>query len=50
MGVWEFDQPFFIILNVAVGGMFPGSPSATTFPQTMKVDWARVYERSDGGL
>ena len=42
---WEFDQPFFIILNVAVGGNFPGPPtSSTTFPQTMKVDWVRVYE------
>ena len=41
---WEFDKPFFIILNVAVGGSWPGSPSASTiFPQTMKVDWVRVY-------
>jgi beta-glucanase (GH16 family) len=41
---WEFDQPFFILLNVAVGGQWPGSPdSTTTFPQTMKVDWVRVY-------
>jgi beta-glucanase (GH16 family) len=47
-GVWEFDHPFFIILNVAVGGNFPGAPDATTiFPQTMKVDWVRVYERAD---
>ncbi|HSY23266.1 MAG TPA: glycoside hydrolase family 16 protein, partial [Polyangiaceae bacterium] len=47
---WEFDAPFFIILNVAVGGAFPGSPdSSTIFPQTMKVDWVRVYEPADGG-
>jgi beta-glucanase (GH16 family) len=47
---WEFNQPFFIILNVAVGGNFPGAPSSsTTFPQTMKVDWVRVYSPSDGG-
>jgi beta-glucanase (GH16 family) len=47
---WEFDKPFFIILNVAVGGQFPGSPtSATVFPQTMKVDWVRVYAPADGG-
>src|SRR5438105_1624974 len=33
---WVFDHPFFIILNVAIGGSFPGSPDATTtFPQTM---------------
>jgi beta-glucanase (GH16 family) len=42
---WEFDHPFFILLNVAVGGNFPGAPdSTTTFPQTMKVDWVRVYK------
>jgi beta-glucanase (GH16 family) len=47
---WEFDKPFFIILNVAVGGQFPGSPTtATVFPQTMKVDWVRVYAPADGG-
>jgi hypothetical protein len=37
------SSPFFIILNVAVGGNFPGAPSSsTTFLQTMKVDWVRV--------
>jgi beta-glucanase (GH16 family) len=42
--LWVFDHPFFIILNVAVGGSFPGSPDATTtFPQTMTVDYVRVY-------
>ena len=47
---WEFNKPFFIILNVAVGGNFPGAPSSsTTFPQTMKVDWVRVYEPADAG-
>jgi beta-glucanase (GH16 family) len=47
---WEFNQPFFIILDVAVGGSFPGAPtSSTTFPQTMKVDWVRVYEPTDAG-
>jgi beta-glucanase (GH16 family) len=41
---WVFDHPFFIILNVAVGGHFVGAPNdATTFPQTMLVDWVRVY-------
>ena len=39
-----FDQPFHIILNLAVGGNFPGSPDGTTpFPATMEVDWVRVY-------
>jgi beta-glucanase (GH16 family) len=41
---WVFDHPFFIILNVAVGGNFPGNPDdTTTFPQTMTVDYVRVY-------
>ncbi len=41
---WVFDHPFFIILNVAVGGNFVGPPNASTvFPQTMLVDWVRVY-------
>jgi beta-glucanase (GH16 family) len=41
---WVFDHPFFIILNVAVGGHWPGSPDESTeFPQTMLVDWVRVY-------
>ena len=42
---WVFDHPFFIILNVAVGGNFPGNPDETTaFPQTMTVDYVRVYK------
>ncbi len=42
---WPFDHPFFIILNVAVGGNWPGNPDATTvFPQQMLVDYVRVYE------
>jgi beta-glucanase (GH16 family) len=43
---WVFDHPFFVILNVAVGGHFVGPPDAnTSFPQTMLVDWVRVYRR-----
>jgi beta-glucanase (GH16 family) len=45
--VWEFDHPFFIILNLAVGGDWPGNPDAsTTFPQAMLVDYVRVYRRA----
>jgi beta-glucanase (GH16 family) len=41
---WVFDHPFFVILNVAVGGNFVGGPSPdTVFPQTMTVDYVRVY-------
>lgn len=44
---WAFDGPFFIILNVAVGGHFDGDPDATTvFPAEMVVDEVRVYERA----
>lgn len=44
-GEWVFDQPFYIIMNLAVGGNFPGSPNAeTVFPQTMVVDYVRVYQ------
>jgi beta-glucanase (GH16 family) len=43
-GRWVYDHPFYFILNVAVGGGFPGSPdNTTTFPQTMKVDYVRAY-------
>lgn len=44
---WVFDHPFFIILNVAVGGGWPGPPDSTTvFPQEMLVDYVRVYKAS----
>lgn len=44
-GEWVFNQPFYIILNMAVGGNLPGSPNTdTSFPQTMLVDYIRVYE------
>lgn len=43
---WVFDHPFFVLLNVAVGGDWPGSPDTTTvFPQTMLVDYVRVYAK-----
>jgi beta-glucanase (GH16 family) len=44
---WVFDHPFFIILNLAVGGNWPGNPDErTVFPQTMQIDYVRVYERA----
>ena len=44
-GDWVFNQSFYLILNVAVGGNLPGSPnSQTSFPQSMLVDYIRVYE------
>jgi len=44
---WVFNKPFFLILDLAVGGTWPGAPNATTpFPATMLVDWVRVYSWS----
>ncbi|MCS5507494.1 glycoside hydrolase family 16 protein [Curtobacterium flaccumfaciens] len=44
---WVFDKPFFVILNVAVGGNWPGSPDASTrFPQQMTIDWLRVHQNA----
>ena len=41
---WVWDQPFFLLLDVAIGGGWPGSPNAATpFPQEMLVDYVRVY-------
>lgn len=47
-GQWVFnDQPFFLLLNIAVGGDFVGSPNEfTSFPQTMLVDYVRVYQEN----
>lgn len=46
---WVFNQPQFLLLNVAVGGNWPGSPNGTTtFPQRMTVDYVRVYQPSVG--
>ena len=43
---WIFDHEFFIIMNLAVGGRWPGYPDDTTvFPQQMFVDYVRVYQR-----
>jgi beta-glucanase (GH16 family) len=47
-GNWVFDHPFYIIMNVAVGGNFLGFPtSQTPFPQTMFVDYIKVYKEVD---
>ena len=41
---WVFDRPFYLVLNLAVGGGPPGPPNGTVFPQQMVVDWVRVYK------
>ncbi|WP_181787941.1 glycoside hydrolase family 16 protein [Streptomyces phytophilus] len=46
---WVFNKPFFLILNLAVGGYWPGDPDgSTSFPQQLVVDYVRV-STSDGG-
>ncbi|MEQ9168140.1 MAG: glycoside hydrolase family 16 protein [Fulvivirga sp.] len=44
-GEWVFNKPFYLIINLAVGGTFVGSPNnETVFPQTMLVDYVRIYK------
>jgi len=45
-GEWVYNQPFYILLNVAVGGNFVGFPtSGTPFPQSMYIDYVKVYKQ-----
>jgi beta-glucanase (GH16 family) len=43
---WPFDQPFWLKLNLAVGGPYGGDPTSGSFPKTMEVDWVRVYQET----
>jgi len=46
---WVYDHDFFLLMNVAVGGNWPGNPDETTeFPQEMIVDYVRVYQLAEG--
>jgi beta-glucanase (GH16 family) len=46
---WVFSQPQFLLLNLAVGGNWPGNPDGTTvFPQRMVVDYVRIYAATNG--
>lgn len=47
-GEWVFDHPFYLLLNLAVGGRWPGYPDkTTTFPQRMLVDYVRIYSADE---
>lgn len=47
-GEWVFDKPFYLILNVAVGGTFVGFPtSQTPFPQALEIDYVRAYQQQN---
>ena len=42
---WPFKHPYFLLMDLAVGGEWPGSPNASThFPAQMLVDWVRVWQ------
>jgi beta-glucanase (GH16 family) len=46
-GEWVYDQPFFLLLNLAVGGTFGGPPNDfTPFPSTMEIDYVKVYKEN----
>jgi hypothetical protein len=48
-GTSEFHKPFFLLLNMAVGGTWPGNPDGTSvFPDTMFIDYVRVYQVATG--
>ena len=45
---WPFDHDFHVILNVAIGGNLPGNPGPSTrFPQTLDIDYVRVFQPAD---
>jgi beta-glucanase (GH16 family) len=44
-GDWAFDRPFYLVLNLAIGGVLGGVvPDTLLFPQELVVDWVRVYQ------
>ena len=43
---WVYDHTFYLIMNVAIGGKFPGDPDDSIFPRTMTIDYVRVYAPS----
>lgn len=47
VAAWPFDQPFYLILNVAIGGSWGGREGidAAAFPRRMEVDWVRIYQK-----
>jgi beta-glucanase (GH16 family) len=48
VGEWVYDHPFFILINLAVGGNWPGYPNeSTVFPQFLQVDYVRVYQKPE---
>lgn len=46
---WVFNKPFYLILDLAVGGRYSGNPKLTRLPQSLVVDWVRVYRLAPTG-
>ena len=46
-GGWPFDQPFYLILNIALGGWWGAQIDDSIFPVSMQFKYVRVYERSE---
>jgi len=42
--VWPFDKPFHFVLNVAIGGTLGGTIDYNSFPQSMDIEWVRVFQ------
>jgi beta-glucanase (GH16 family) len=42
---WAFDKPLFILLNLAIGGDWPGNPDSQHLSQSMLVDWVKVWKQ-----
>jgi len=41
---WEFNKPFYLLLSMSIGGNFAGTPDPSAFPQSLLVDYVRVYQ------
>jgi hypothetical protein len=41
---WPFDQPFYLILSMQIGGDWVGQPDPKDYPADLEIDWVRVYE------
>jgi beta-glucanase (GH16 family) len=43
---WPFDKPYYLILNLAIGGNWGGAVDDTIFPNTMQIDYVRIYKKA----
>ena len=43
---WPFDQPFYLILSMQIGGQWVGEANAADYPAGMEIDWVRVHQRN----